>query len=91
MFPYKHLAGREIVHLPAIFMSGGMPLENHCDRCAYSYHTQDRESVLPFFRLRQHCRNPQYNARPSTRLYLMEEWEAGSCPFWEPRAGRKAS
>lgn len=83
--------GREIAYLPALFILGGMPLENHCDCCAYSYLTHDRESVLPLFRLRQHCGNPQYNARPSSRLLLMEEGERGYCPFWEPRAERKAS
>lgn len=76
---------------PGHFILGGMLLEKHCDCCTYSYRTHDRESVLPLFRLRQHCGNPQYNARPSTRLLLMEERESGYCPFWEPRAERKVS
>ena len=83
--------GREITYLSALFILGGMPLENHCDCCAYSYLTHDRESVQPHFRLRQHCGNPQYNARPSTRNYILQDWGNSHCPFWEPRAERKAS
>lgn len=77
--------------LPVLFILGGMPLDKHCDRCAYSYQTKDREMALPLFKQRQHCRNPQYNARPSTRNYILQDWGNSHCPFWEPRAERKAS
>ncbi len=41
-------------------------MNKHCDLCLYSYQTKDRESRLPGRKLRQHCCNPHYNARPYT-------------------------
>lgn len=66
-------------------------MEKHCDTCAYSYQTGDKETVLPFRKLRQHCRNPEYNAPAYTQTSLLEDWGKDYCRFWTPGTERKAS
>ena len=66
-------------------------MKKHCDTCIYSYQSKDRDSLLPFRKLRQHCRNPHYNAPTYTHTLFMEDREKDYCRFWAPGAERKAS
>ncbi len=66
-------------------------MNKHCDTCAYSYQTKDRESSLPIHTLRQHCRNPKYNSPEYTHEMFTADREHDYCRFWTPREERKAS
>lgn len=64
-------------------------MNKHCDLCLYSYETKDRESRLPGRKLRQHCCNPHYNARPYTFSRYHQGWNTDYCRFWTPRFERR--
>ncbi len=64
-------------------------MNKHCDLCLYSYETKDRESRLPGRKLRQHCCNPHYNARPYSFPRYYEGWNTDYCRFWTPRFERR--
>ena len=64
-------------------------MKKHCDLCLYSYETKDRESRLPCRKLRQHCCNPNYNARPYSFPLYYEGWNTDYCRFWTPRSERR--
>ena len=64
-------------------------MNKHCDLCLYSYETKDRESRLPCRKLRQHCCNPHYNARPYSFPRYYEGWTTDDCRFWTPRYERR--
>ncbi len=66
-------------------------MEKHCDTCAYSYQTKDKETILPIWKLRQHCGNPTYNSPEYTHEMFMEDRGHDYCRFWTPKEERKAS
>jgi len=66
-------------------------LTKHCDTCAYSYQTKDREPLRLSRKTRQHCRNPEYNSPEYTSEMFMEDRSHDYCRFWTPREERNVS
>lgn len=74
--------------------SGGIGLtetKKHCNTCACSYYTKDREWPSQIQKTRQHCCNPEYNATDYTSDMYLEDWGRSYCRFWTPKEERNVS
>ncbi len=68
-----------------------MDLEKHCDTCAYSYQDKNWKPLRLFYKPRQHCKCPEYNAPEYTCEMFMEDCSHDYCRFWTPREERNVS
>jgi hypothetical protein len=59
--------------------------QKHCDTCLYSYYAEENSERQVDHRLRQHCRNPRYNAPGYTQEMFLEDRQLSHCRFWLPK------